>query len=433
MELAPSPVRLPERDAGEPLESARLRWINAGLERIWARKRLTRPRLEPDALVAAAERTAGLSPPLDATARERLDLLCDDLARFAELTPLGLTLAYGQLVAALANRARAQAILRREPEIAALPLPAPVIVVGQMRSGSTRMQRLLACDPRLDHNRFFESWNPVPRFAVGWIDDRKARAWLALKFAQALNPGFAAIHPTSVAAPDEEIGLFSLSLFGPAFEAQWRVPRFTAHCESMDTRAVYEEFALYLRLLRWLRRCSGRRSLVLKVPQFAQDLDSLLAVFPDARLVRTRRDPAAVVASSASLALNQMQLQSDAVTPEAVGREWLRKTALRERRLEAALAGASAPRATVRYVGFERDWREQVGKVYAMLGMPLTAEAELAMSGYLARSWRGTAKAHQYSLAGLGLDAEQVRAAVTPTPRAPAPRPRPCAPPRCTG
>ena len=137
--------------------------LNAMLGEAWRRKWLPRPVLESEALIAAARSRTGLQVPGEERGwRDRLDILTRDLHGEAELTPLGMVIAYGQLVAALANRARMHALWQRHPQIFDLPIRAPVIVLGQMRSGSTRMQRLLACDPRLAHTRFFESWNPVP-------------------------------------------------------------------------------------------------------------------------------------------------------------------------------------------------------------------------------------------------------------------------------
>ncbi|HEY0324426.1 MAG TPA: sulfotransferase, partial [Allosphingosinicella sp.] len=306
----------------------------------WRRKWLPRPVLESEALIAAARSRTGLQVPGEERGwRDRLDILTRDLHGEAELTPLGMVIAYGQLVAALANRARMHALWQRHPQILDLPIRAPVIVLGQMRSGSTRMQRLLACDPRLAHTRFFESWNPVPAGTrLPRLDDRRLRGWIALRAARWLNPRFDAIHPTGTAEPDEEIGFHNIAIFGSAYEAQWRVPSFAAACEAMDTRPVYAEFRRLLQTVAWLRGDPGGRPWILKLPQMTQDLASVLATFPDARLVCLDRPAPALVASSASLVLNQMQVQSNALDPHWIGREWLRKVALRRRRTDAARA-----------------------------------------------------------------------------------------------
>lgn len=390
----------------------RIRLANAMLEEAWSRRWATRPSLDPEALVRIAARRARTAPDPDAGGwRGRLERLCEDLEEHARLTALGRTIAHGQLVSALSGRFRAHALWRRHPEIAERPLSAPIVIVGQMRSGTTRMQRLLACDPRLTFTRFYESWNPIPagRPRLG-LDGRKVRGWAGLACARLINPGFDAIHPTSWTAPDEEIGLHGLSIFGAAFEAQWRVPRFTAAIEKDDSTPVYREFRHLLQTLAWLRRDAKDRPWVLKVPQFSQDLPALLRVFPDARLVCLHRDPSAVVASSASLVFNQMTLQSDHVDPDWIGREWGRKVRLRQARIAAACAAADAPRVDIRYDDVTRDWAGQIARVYDMLRLPPDARASAAMDGYIRASCPTRRPPHAYDPRRFGLAAPRPQA-----------------------
>ena len=390
----------------------RIALANRALLRSWDKGWTPVPVLEPDRLIAAARRSTGLDDLGDPSVwRDRLDVLCRALADEAELSPLGRTMAYGLLTAGIRDRLRLHALWARRPEIAQVPFPAPVLVLGQMRSGTTRMQRLLACDERLRWTRFYESWCPVP--ATGWpVDDRRARAGAMLLAMRALNPEFTVIHPSSVDGPDEEIGLHALSLHGSVFEAQWRMPSFARYCEEADLSGVYREFRLSLQTLAWQRRDRTARPWVLKVPQLTQDLGAVLDVFPDARIVRVEREPVAVVASAASLVRNQMKVQSDAVDDRWIGREWLRKVALRRGRVEAALAARlDVPRVTVEFNAMNRDWRGEMGRVYATLGLELEPALEERMAAYLARASRGLER-HRYSVEEFGLSAAQVREAL---------------------
>ena len=385
----------------------RVALANRALATAWEKGWASVPSVEPAALVAKAARIARCDPDDDVSGwRARLDVLCGDLHDHARLTALGRTLAHGQLVSALAGRFRANALWRRHPEIARLPLSAPILVVGQMRSGTTRMQRLLACDPRLMFTRFYESWNPIPAGeGRGLIDSRKLKGWVGLTCARLLNPDFDRIHPTRWNAPDEEIGLHSLSIFGTAFEAQWNVPGYSAAIEQSDSVPVYREFRQLLQTLKWLRGDSSDRPWVLKVPQFAQDMDALLDVFPDARVIYLRRDPLQVTASSASLACNQMALQSDHVDPKRVGMEWERKVQLREARMAAAKAAARAPFVEVDYDAVERDWAGEMRRVYAMLALPFDDQVQAAMAAYLHAARQPDHARHRYDARWFGLDA----------------------------
>lgn len=372
----------------------RLQVLDAALEGAWQRGWADRPSLDPDALIRKA---AVLPNDPDNGWRTRLNLLCHDLETVAHLTPLGRTIAHGQLVAALRNRRRLHALLERRPEITDLPIRAPIIIVGQMRSGTTRIQRLLACDPRLTFTRFFESWNPLPQSpGRRWLDDRKIRGRLATLSVRLLNPAFGAIHPTHWNAADEEIGLQSVSIFGSAFEAQWRVPNYTASVEADDGIVAYAEFRRLLQALAWLRRDSGSRPLILKVPQFSQDLPAVLHAFPDARLVCLSRDPQAVIASSASLVRNQMTIQSASVDPAWIGREWIRKVELRTQRMTRAIAHSGASRVDVAYYEVDQDWRREVHRIYRMLGMPLPAAVLACMGNYMAQSQSHRHAPHRY-------------------------------------
>ncbi len=401
----------PAVDAAAP----RVRLVGIGLKSLWRSGLATRPSFDPDALVAGATARTGLDDLGDpAIWRTQLDLLCEGLEGSAALNPLGRAIAIGQLRAILRDRLLVQALWRRHPGIADIPIAAPIVIVGQMRAGTTRMQRLLACDPALTATRFFESWNPVPlRPGLPW-DDRRTRARLALGAIRGLNPEFSAIHPTGVDEPDEELGLNSHALFGSAFEAQWRIPRFARHCEHRDTKPVYAEFRRLLQTLRWLRRGDTRAGgpWVIKLPQMTQDMESVLAVFPDARLVVLDRPAEQLVASSANLVENQMRVQSDSVDNHWIGREWLGKIGLRRARVAAALKGFTGPRVDLDYDGVGRDWRTAVRRVYRALDLNLSPAAEAAMHAFVTRSERRPKPARPYRLERYGLTAADVGSAM---------------------
>lgn len=375
--------------------------------------------MEPGALLAAARRGTGLNDfGMESGWRERLERLTVALHDEAALSGLGRTIAYGQIVSALSHRLRAAQLWKRHPEIAQVPITAPIVVVGQMRSGSTRMQRLLACDGRLAFTRFFESWNPVPRWPALPLDDRRLRAAFSLRVAHWLNPQFGVIHPTRPGQADEEIGLHNVALFGAALEAQWRIPSFARYGESADARPVYAEFRRHLQTVRWLRRENGDQPWVLKLPQFAQDLDALLHVFPDARLIYLDRDPVAVVGSSASLVHNQMRVQSDRVDTAWIGRETLHKVSLRQQRMDLARQRYGEPVAHVAYEAMQADWRTEMARVYAGLDMALVPAATAAMERYMGQRRHARLHRHRYDIGEFGLTEQAIRAAVRPEPEA---------------
>ncbi|HZF44700.1 MAG TPA: sulfotransferase, partial [Sphingomonadaceae bacterium] len=163
-----------------------------------------------------------------------------------------------------------------------------------------------------------------------------------------------------------------------AYEAQWHVPSFTRFSEQRDPAPVYREFARIL-ATDAARHGNARRPRVMKVPQFADDLPTLLAQFPNARAVVTHRAARDVARSAVSLVANQMTIQSDAVDMRWIEQEWQRKITLREERAEAGLANFRGPLARVDFHAFELDWEVAIASIYRRLDLDLSDRAIAAM------------------------------------------------------
>ncbi|MFC7537538.1 sulfotransferase family protein [Sphingomonas sp. GCM10030256] len=383
--------------------------LNRSLAFLWARGWWQEPRLDLRDLEAEALRLEGAAEISPGEWRERLALLLDDLRDQAELNPLGRAMAHGQLVGLLRARIRAERLLARNPEIHRRAIPAPVVIVGPMRSGTTRLHRLLACDSAFAHTRLFESLEPVPRRGR-LLPRRLLRTAAVTTFLRAINPDSHTIHPSGPMQPEEEFGLAAFSFHGTQLEAQWRVPRFAHFCETRCPAEAYGEFATLLRIIGWSRGDPDQRTWLLKSPQFMADLDTLLDVLPGARLLCLERDPAAVVGSSASLVWNQQRVQSDAADPRWIGREWLRKSVDRARRTAVVRAERpDVPQLDVRFDAVSADWEGEIRRIYAFLDRPLAPAVLARMRRYMrgASAHRG----HRYALDEFGLSAEQVRQA----------------------
>lgn len=362
-------------------------------------------------LCARATRDTGLDGFGDPWFAGPLAVLVEALREEAALNRLGRFVATGQISKVLRDRLLAEHWLRGHPEIAARAIRSPVIVVGPMRSGTTRIHRLLAADERFAHLRFFETVCPVPApgFRHGGKDRRPLVAATALGAVRSFNPHTAVIHPTGPYEPEEELGLLVASFWGMKHEAQWHVPGYGRWCEGQDATPAYRHMANLLRLVGWSRGECDTRPWVLKTPQHMLDLPALLRVFPDARIVFAHRAPEAVVGSSCSLVWNQMVIHSDRVDPRGIGREWLRKTELQIESMRAARRDIpESQRIDLRYEDMERDWRGAMRRIYDFLDMDI-APALPAMSAYLEDSERNWNRhRHSYSLEAFGLAAGEV-------------------------
>lgn len=389
-----------------------MRALSSGFEHAWAAGVLTDPDLQEATLFAMARRTAGLDDFGDLDFLPAMRVYLASARAEARPNPFGRVIAQGSALKVLRERAWAQRLFNAHPEIAARPLAPPVIIVGPMRSGTTRLHRLLACDPHFAHLKLFEATCPVPwpRSRRGALDDPRARyVARGLAMLNAVNRANAIIHPTGAWQPDEELGLLEASFWGAMLEAQRPIPAYARWSETADAGPAYRHMARLLRLIGWWRGEHPSKPWLLKTPQHMGHLPALLAALPGARLIVTARDPATVVASSASLAWNQMLIQTDHLDPAWVGREWLHKSAWRAAALARDRAALQADSIDVPFSEVETDAMGAVARIYRWLDRPLAPEVADAMRAYLARA-APRRRTHRYRLEDFGLDHAMVQA-----------------------
>ncbi len=396
-----------------------LKFMMGSLRSAWSSGLLPPADLCPDRLRGIAEKETGLTA--DTIDRDffedQLAALLPALHEEARLTDFGRLAAHGSILKVMKERMWFEQLLNDYPEIDRIELAPPIFVVGSMRSGTTRMQRLLAADPAHMALRLFEAQCPVPgprsmaSRANGKTDPRVAQVGRMLKLIVSINPAVTDIHPTGPLEVDEELGLLEQSLSSAQIEAQRRIPSFARHCETVDQTPAYARMKQLLKLRCWFEGSDPSRPFVLKTPQHMQDLAALHAVFPDSKLIFLHRDPVQLVASGASLAWNQMIIQSDHVDAQWVGQEWLHKTHHRlELVREVRRQIPEAQQFELLFDEVSADWEGSMRRTYAFLGRELEPAALAAMAAYLKRAKleHGYSR-HRYRLEQFGLSAGAVR------------------------
>ena len=372
--------------------------------------------LTPDKLIATAKKETGLNDFGDDSFLEPMHLMIRALEEEADLNPVGRFMNRMNIVRLLKGRLYAEDLLARHPEILERQILDPVVVVGLGRSGTTRLHRLLASDPNFLHLTSWESVYPVPDpecFAArtaGQTDPRITAIEQALKAVLYMSPQVAAVHPLDTYAVEEEIGLLQHAFATQLFEIQAWVPSFAEWLMTHDQRYAYEYMVRLMKIISWFRDDPVDKPWILKSPQHMQDLDSLLHVFPGAKLLCPHRDPIKVVGSCCSMAWNAIVRDSDTVSAHSIGQEWMTKT---ERMLNKCLrvrAEQVAPQNQydILYADITADWEQSVQGVYDFLQKPFTSEAQGHMQAWLDSNKQHKHGAHKYSLEDFGLDADEV-------------------------
>ncbi|EAQ30751.1 Sulfotransferase [Erythrobacter sp. NAP1] len=366
----------------------------------WDKGWLPTPDLSADALWDVATNaanahgeTGGRSGEDVADFRERLERLCNAVIEEANLNPLGKAMAWGQLSRVVKNRLAFGKLWSDRPELAETELAPPIIVIGHMRSGTTRIHKLLAADPAHSHTRYCDAYHPVP--AAKGVN--RVRSALDLVMLNALNPWLQSIHPMAPGDVEEELAWISAALHHSIYESQWHIPSYSIWSEAADAAPIYREFARILRTDAAHRGIADKPR-VLKVPAFAEDLPALLDLFPDARLVVAERDSEKVLRSAVSLCANQMAIQSDTCDLDTIEALWRHKIVLREERMAKTLTQWDGKIARLHFDALGGDWEGAIARCYADLDLELTPEALFAMHAQMEDSASGHHHAHSQQL-----------------------------------
>jgi hypothetical protein len=211
----------------------------------------------------------------------------------------------------------------------------------------------------------------------------------------------------------ECLSAMSFAFRSEEFTARYHVPSYADWYERCDMRPAYESHRLVLQILQ--RRWRDVRW-VLKSPVHLSALPTLFAVYPDARLAITHRDPLTVLASLTSLVATLRWAHSDHVDFADIGRYHERMwTRVLDGLVTSSTDGTLDP-ARVHHLHYADFLQDQIGAVdalYTAEGRSLHPSTAQAMRDYLAARPKDKHGAHDYSFADLGLDPAVERARFT--------------------
>ncbi|MFJ8110754.1 sulfotransferase family protein [Streptomyces sp. NPDC096132] len=352
----------------------------------------------------AFDRLAASAGPVDPVFSAEFRFLLRHWARDEHLTPVGWWSAQGHVRRHLENRARVRRLIAEHPAIAEEPIERPVFVVGLPRTATTLTHGVLSLS---EQHRCPRLWELLTPDLQGTPARRKRAIGAARMMVGAINlfsPRYRDIHPMTAEGPDECTFALPHTIM-PLSQA--RIPEYRARHHARDFTADYAYLKQIYQVLQYGR---PRRRWVLKSPLHTENLDALLSVFPDATIVWTHRDPAAVVPSFCSLIEHGMALTLDPLDLRELGATWLE---LLSRSMARGLAArAVIPRAAlidVPYSWLGSDPAAGAPKLYEAVGARWT-DADAARLPEVADRPRGT-RPHRYDLARYGLTRDQVEEA----------------------
>jgi hypothetical protein len=365
---------------------------------------LIRQPLELESLLDAAKGRTGLTNFGDTTFCEPLRRLLNSCRNEARLNSIGKLVCAEDILQLLSNRLLIQRDCEKWPGIAEQKIEAPLFITGLPRSGTTLLHNLLAQDDREFYApATWEVMFPSPPAFAGQDNKRRIkRAATNLALFNLLVPEFRKIHPVSAGFPQECVAILSHSFMSDQFDTMFNIPTYQSWLEKQDVRPAY---AYHRQFLQHLQYGAPVRRFILKAPNHMFSIEALFAIYPDAQIIQTHREPMQVLPSVASLMTVMRSAFSDSVDPAAIGSEMIRfwKETL-EQFLTARkkLAGGSVY--DVRFTDLVRDPIAVVRELYRELGYNFTARAEGRMRMFLSKHPNGRCGNHSYAMDSYGLD-----------------------------
>lgn len=305
------------------LRSAPLRLLNAAgatLNKVG----VAHSSLDPERIMEAAMRHTGLVDLGDDSVVDALHQYLHSVNTDANLNTLGRIAVKRMLVNALSCRLQVIDWTHRHPDVLQETIDSPWIVIGLPRTGTSLLSILLGLDPLARPLLQWEARHPIPPsdLATANEDPRIALFAKDIQRALAMNPPLAAMHPFGSTLAEECTAVFLYALRTIGMESIAFVPSYGAWLDAADMAPAY---AIHKQVLQALQHAQPTQRWVLKSPNHLWSLDALHAAHPNARIVWTHRDPAALVPSLASLNSAMQMPFTDRLVPETVGEYWASK------------------------------------------------------------------------------------------------------------
>lgn len=358
--------------------------------------------LDPEELVEVARASTGLQDFGEEGWRTHFDVLIRSLEQESRLHLLGRLLVRTEILQALRNRLELSALWHRQPDLLEAEVEAPVFIVGSPRSGTSILHELMANDPASRAPAMWEMQHPLVRVAGGdrsELSDHVVRLW------HDLQPEYETMHANSGHLPNECIFITLHEFLSDHWGGCHVVPSYDRHLQASDQHAAYR---FHKRFLQTLQSGGGSQRWLLKAPSHLFQLRTLFDVYPDARIIRTHRDPLKTLPSAISLmgTLKWMRcLEVDMSSAPGLlgfGYAYVYQREIDQR------AGGGLPDdrfVDVQFTELVRDPASTVEGVYARLGWEFTDAARQRIDRYASDKPKDSRGPHRYSLEEIGLDA----------------------------
>lgn len=358
-----------------------------------------------DEIVDAAMKSTSLSDLGPPTWREGLSLLVETMETADDVQIGTRDDQYRQYSEALANRLRVMQYRKEHPEVAAESIKRPLVILGLPRTGTTVASSLLDQDPLRRSLLNWEAGDSVPPATSATLrtDPRclKKKAELDAMAAALEEAQFPIPHWEDGDGPTECTYVVNQDFKAFLWEAFMPTDAYSEWLLQTDACSAYEYEKLVLQVLQ--SKAPGAWSL--KMPSHAVNIEALVAVFPDVRIIWAHRDPFKATAST----LSMIQLAREMTLGPKLDLRQMAATIVKqmhahvERPLRLRQRMGDAQFFDLHYTDLVKDPIGQMRALYKWAGDDLTPGTEEAMLAWLKKNPQNRFGKRPYSLDAYGI------------------------------
>jgi hypothetical protein len=359
-----------------------------------------------DALVADARHKADIKEFDSDSWREGLEILVNELNTNPLYTPEGREQLYGEFVDCMWNRLRVTQYLEDHPQVLEERIERPLVVLGMPRTGTTVASYLLDEDPARRSLLNWEAGNTIPPATSETLrSDPRCLEKLDVQRAtvEALAAaGIPVAHWEWADGPTECIFVQSQDFKAYYWEAFMLTPTYSDWLLECDMSSAYDYLKKVLQILQ--SKAPGVWNL--KMPSHAIHIETLLATFPDVRMVWAHRDPYKALGSLCSAQKGAKASVSSRPPDLAyIGRNSVKQMRAHIHRAMQARQRIGDDRFfDLHYADLMRDAIGQMRLLYSWAGDSLSPEVVINMQKWLDDNPQGKFGRHTYSLEEYGID-----------------------------
>ena len=365
-----------------------------------------------ETLVAQAIEQTGLNDFGHTWFFANIDALIPSLNAQAKLSPEGTYGAQHMIVSGLVNRLRHIQLIKDNPEILDEEVDVTAVLTGLPRTGSTMLHRMLAAAPNLTGVRWYETQNYVPLEGEERGDPapRLEAAKGVIAYMLEAIPELMSIHPMDIEQPDEEVIILGQLFSSSMIESTYFVPDYAKWLSAQNPRKAYEDLIQILQSLQWQMPSRKGKSWVLKTPGHLMGLQTVLDVFPDAKIVMTHRNPVSTIPSYCSMEASLYKMGSTDISNAEIGDYWMvRLKEWLDNFMQVRAAADSARFIDVNYKALLKTPAEEGLRVLNGAGIAESVDIKAGMEGWIEANRREHRAAHKYSLADFGLSEATIK------------------------